>query len=488
MTALDRSLDEATETAPARLPAPPASFEHVEGWGMAVGAPSRVYRPTSVDELRAVLAECRREGVSLAPRGSGCSYGDASVNAGGRVLDVSRFARILSFDRETGVAELEPGVTIKDLWQHALPRGYWPRVVSGTMFPTVAGAAAMNIHGKNNFAVGTIGDAIREFDLLLPSGELVTCSREREADLFHAAIGGFGMLGLFTRIVLETKRVYSGDLEVTAISTRTLGAMMDAFEARTSTADYLVGWIDCFGRGSELGRGLVHVGRYLAPGEDPRPEETLAVEHQELPAKILRLFPKSEAWRLLGPFCNDRGMALINAAKFAAGKLESRRPPYRQSHAAFAFLLDYVPNWKWAYGKGGLIQYQSFVPKETAREVYEELLRHCHHAGIVPYLGVLKRHRPDPFWLTHAVDGWSFAMDFKVTAANRERLWRHCAELTEIVLSGGGRFYFAKDLVLEPQHARRMFHPERLDAFLALKRRVDPDGLLATNLWRRLFA
>ena len=106
----------------------------------------------------------------------------------------------------------------------------------------------------------------------------------------------------------------------------------------------------------------------------------------------------------------------------------------------------------------------------------------------MPYLGVFKRHRPDPFWLTHAVDGWSFAQDYRVTARNREELWRHCAEVTEIVLAAGGKFYFAKDAVIGRDDARRFFPAEKLDAFLALKREVDPAGLLQTNLWRRVFA
>jgi len=79
-------------------------------------------------------------------------------------------------------------------------------------------------------------------------------------------------------------------------------------------------------------------------------------------------------------------------------------------------------------------------------------------------------------------------MDFKVTPANREALWRHCAELTEVVLESGGRFYFAKDLVLGPDVVRRMYPPENLARFLALKRELDPDGLLQTDLWRRVFA
>ncbi|TAJ15616.1 MAG: FAD-binding oxidoreductase [Planctomycetota bacterium] len=465
---------------------PARSYERVEGWGMAVGGDSTVLRPTSVDEVRACFDLARRERASLGLRGTGCSYGDASCNERGHVLDLTRMNRLIAFDAATGVAEVEGGFTIEQLWKHALPLGYWPKVVSGTMFPTLAGAAAMNIHGKNNYAVGTIGDAIREFDLVAPGGELFTCSRTQNADLFHAAIGGFGMLGVITRVVIGTKRVHSGDLEVRAFANRNLREMMQYFEAHKATSDYLVGWIDCFGGGEELGRGLVHDARYLDEGEDDHPERTLALAHQQLPASILG-FPKSEVWKILRYFSNDVGIRAINTAKYWSGRLESMGEPHRQSHAAFAFLLDYVPGWKLAYGPGGLIQYQSFLPNATAHDAYVELMRWNQRRGFVPYLGVFKRHRPDPFWLTHAVDGWSFAMDFKVVPARRAELWKHCAELTEIVLGAGGKFYFAKDLVIAPRDVQRMFPAERLDAFVALKRRLDPDGLLQTDLWRRVF-
>jgi len=123
----------------------PSSLEFVEGWGMAVGAQSRVLRPGSVDEIAKCFDIARRERVSLALRGTGNSYGDASVNERGHVLDVSRMNRVLDFDVESGRATLEPGMTIEKLWKTILPHGFWPRVVSGTMFPSVAGALRFQI-------------------------------------------------------------------------------------------------------------------------------------------------------------------------------------------------------------------------------------------------------------------------------------------------------------------------------------------------------
>ncbi|MAB81586.1 MAG: FAD-binding protein [Planctomycetes bacterium] len=467
-----------------------SAYRFVEAWGMASGSFARVHRPRSVDEIQRILADLRERSVSLALRGTGNSYGDASTTRTGEVLEIHRMNRILGFDVETGIAEVEAGVTVRQLWRHILPLGYWPRVVSGTSFPTLAGVAAANIHGKNNFAVGTIGDAILEFDIVLPSGEVRTCSREQHADLFHGAIGGFGMLGVFSRLVVQTKRVHSGEMEVAVFANKNLREMMDYMETERASADYLVGWIDCFARGDAIGRGQVHRGRCLAPEEDPDPEKTRSLAHQDLSEMAFGVFPKSELWRIMRLLNNDFGMSFVNAVRYWQGRLEGAMAHKRWTLNEFSFLLDYVPNWKWSYGRkpgNGLIQFQPFVPKESAHHVCTEILRRSHAAGFVPYLGVFKRHRPDPFWLTHAVDGWSFAMDFRVSPSVREALWRHCGELTDLVLDHGGRFYFAKDLTLPAGVLERMYPADNLRRFRALKRELDPERLLQTDLARRVF-
>jgi decaprenylphospho-beta-D-ribofuranose 2-oxidase len=78
------------------------------------------------------------------------------------------------------------------------------------MKTTLGGCLAANIHGKNNFQKGTIGEHVTEFTALLPTGELVTCTPERNADLFYSLISGLGMLGIFTSITMQMKRIHSG--------------------------------------------------------------------------------------------------------------------------------------------------------------------------------------------------------------------------------------------------------------------------------------
>ncbi len=486
----------AKEVAPATSASVPSAasvlpkdrLEWVEAWGMSSRSMSYVYRPTTVDGLRQVFDTARQRGLTVGMKGGGRSYGDAFQNGEELVLDLSRMNRILDWNPATGIISVEPGVQIADLWRYIIEDGYWPPVVSGTMFTTMGGCAGMNIHGKNAYLAGPFGNFVQSFDLLLPGGELRTVTRDSDPELFHGAISGFGMLGCFTKLTLKMKRVYSGNVEVYPRRVRNFDEMIESFEENADRMDYMVGWADCFpNRKGTIGRGEMHFARHLEPGEDAMPAQTLRAENQELPDTMMGFLPKSILHKLMAPFLNDLGMNMINKAKFAAQFRPGADKPYIQSHAAFAFLLDYVPNWKQSYRPGGLIQYQSFVPREHAARVFTEQIRLSHRRGIVPYLGVTKKHIPDDFLISHGVDGYSMALDYPVTARNRKSLWALCHEMDEVVLAAGGRFYFAKDCTMRSGTPQRYLPPQNLRRFEALKAACDPENLLCTNLYRRVF-
>lgn len=450
-----------------------------EGFGYSSRSVSPFVVPRSVEEVVETFAWAHDEGVHVGLRGAGRSYGDAAMNGGHLVVDMTGFNRVLGWDRETGVIDAEPGVTIEQVWRHALKDGWWPSVVPGTMFPTLGGCAAMNIHGKNHFRKGGFGDHVLELDLVTPRGELRTLSRDREPDLFHAVIGGFGMLGTITRVRMELTPVNGGRLRVQQLPARDLDEQFALFDAHERDSDYLVSWVDCIAGGSGLGRGQVHVAWYTGEGEDPQGAELLTPERQDLPGTILGV-PRSLVGTLLGWFNFNAGMSFVNLGKYLASRFGSTRP-YLQGHVAFHFLLDYVPTFRNAYAPHGFIQYQPFVPKAHARRVFRQILDLNRARGIVSYLGVMKRYRPDRFLLPHALDGYSMAMDFPITPQNREALWRMCHEMNEMVLDAGGHFYPAKDAVLRPQDFHRSWGQERVERFRSLRREVDPARILRTE-------
>ncbi len=467
-------------------PLPADHLEWVPGWGRAVGVAGYVYRPSTVEGVRRVFELAARSDLPVVARGAGRSYGDAACLPEALVLDLSRMDRVLAWDPETGTVDVEPGVTVERLWRFALGDGWWPPVVTGTMRPTVGGGLAMNVHGKNNWARGTLGEHCTELDLLLPSGELRTLTPERDRELFHATIGGFGQLGVITRARLRLKRVHSGLLEVEAVAGRDLAEMLRRADEAKDRWEYVVGWIDAFPGGRRLGRGLLHFARHLEPGEDPAPAQTLRAEAQDLPETLLGFVHKSVLWRLLRPLTNRPGMRIVNLAKYRAGATLGDGARYVQGLAEFSFLLDYVPGWERVYLPGGLIQHQSFVPAGAAERVFARQLEACRRAGLPSFLAVLKRHRPDPFLMGHGVDGFSLALDFPVTPSNRERLWRLVRTLGEAVVEAGGRFYPAKDAALPGELYRASLGEERLARFAGLKARLDPAGRLGSALADRL--
>lgn len=458
----------------------------VESWGMVLRCEAECRRPSQLEDVAELFEEARRRGLQVGLRGSGLSYGDASLATNTLFLDLSGLRRILAWDPETGVLRAEPGLRLADIWRQVLPSGWWPAVVSGTMKTSLGGALAMNIHGKNGVQVGPIGDHVLSFELMLPSGERRVCSREENVELFRAAIGGFGVLGVFTWIEIRMKRVHSGLLEVTPHAVEDFDETFALFDRLSADSDYLVGWHDGFAKGKRQGRGLVHQARYLndEAARDPR---WLEVKRQELPPRFFGVVPKSWLWTGLWFFLNDPGMRLVNAAKYYSGGRHARKGSYRQPHAAYHFLLDYVPNWKYAYRPGGLVQIQPFLPRATARATIGEILDLMERRGVRPYLCVSKQHRADDFLMSHGLDGWSFALDLRVTRSNRELIWSLGAEIEDLVVARGGRFYFAKDALMRSSRLEAAYGADAVARFRSLKAQLDPDDLLTSDLYRRVF-
>jgi decaprenylphospho-beta-D-ribofuranose 2-oxidase len=466
-------------------PLPAERIERVWGWGKTTSAWSAVYRPHTRDDVEEVFALARTRGWTIALRGAGQSYGDAALNSGGISLDLSHLNRILAWDPSRGVIQVEPGVTMHQLWQHVIGDGWWPPVVPGTMRATVGGCVAANVHGKNNWKAGPLGEHVLELDLLLPNGELKRCRRNEHGELFHGSIGGFGLLGCFSSATLQLRRVHSGLLSVRAMRVRNLDEMIATAELHLDDVDHLVGWVDGFARGPALGRGLVHTAKYLQPGEDPHPADTLRVPPQQALRPLYALLPDAAARYLLRPLARDTFVGLLNGAVFHLGRWHDRRA-LRQPHARFAFLFDSVPNWRDAYGKGGLIEYQSFIPRQRAATVFRAQLAMAQAHGLPPYAAAFKAHRSDSFLLSHGVDGYSLGLHFKVTPGRQGSLIALAAELDRLVCDAGGRLYFAKDSTTTPTVVRRLLGSDRLDRFLRLKSACDPDYILETDLFRRL--
>ena len=440
--------------------------EVLSGWGRYHPAAARVCRPRDVDAVsRALTADIRPK---LA-RGMGRSYGDAAQCTGGGVLDMTRLSGFRNFDPETGTLDCDAGVTLSDILEWFVPRGWMLPVVPGTRHITVGGAIANDVHGKNHHVDGSFCHHVLDFDLLTPGRGLIRCSPDTEPQLFEASAGGVGLTGIILNARLRLERIESAWLEVEYEMCPDLTRALATLDATDAGYRFSVGWVDAIGNDGR-GRTVLTRGNWL-PASALQPG--LCASPFRIPSRFQIGVPVDMPEWLLNP----TSVRLFNALNWK--KFGLRRRVILDMDRYF-FPLDSVAHWNRMYGRRGFVQYQVTVPSSAGQGLVE-LLNRCHAAGFVSFLGVLKRFgEAGSGMLSHPMPGYTLTLDFPV----KEGLERFLRECDRLLLDWGGRLYLAKDALALPETIAAMY--PRLEAFLAVRAQVDPGRMLASDLSKRL--
>jgi len=439
------------------------------GWGNFPRQQCQVVRPVSVGAVRRIVVEGKRR--SYISRGLGRSYGDSSLNQGEGVIVHTGRDRFLGFDTQTGVLQCEAGVSLAEIIDVFLPRGWFLPTTPGTKFVTVGGAIAADVHGKSHHRDGSFGNFVLGFDLLAASGEILGCSASENEDVFWATIGGMGLTGVILSARIQLRKVETAYCDVTYERCSDLDSLLECLAATNKDYRYSVAWVDCLASGKSLGRSVVMLGNDAAAGQ--------------LPAR-LRTAPLSPAarWTKSVPFSlpafvlNPWSVRVFNGFFHARHRGGQRLVDYD----TYFYPLDTVLHWNRLYGRRGFIQYQAFFPPETSRRGLMELLEAVSRSRRASFLAVLKTSGPGSRGLlSYLRPGHTLALDLPHRGKGLERLAPH---LDEILLKHGGRLYLAKDAMTTADVFRAMY--ERLDEFRKVKRRIDPGNRFVSSQARRL--
>ncbi len=435
------------------------------GWGRTTPTTSLVSRPLDVSSVLASFSDHR----SVIARGLGRSYGDAAQCTGGLTVDTAGLSYIGELDEVVGTIEVGGGVSLHDLMRHLIPAGWFVAVTPGTRYVSVGGAIAADVHGKNHHREGSFVQHVVEMTLVTPSG-VITVAPDRDPELFWATAGGMGLTGVVVSAVLRLIRIETSWMRVVCQRFTRLENLMSTMEQTDSRYHYSVAWLDCIG-GSNRAHSVLTRGDHASSGALP---DKLRGCSRESPGDPRFRVPGSTPRHLV----NRLSVRAFNELWFRASRTSrgSLRPL-----AGFFHPLDSVARWNLLYGPQGFVQYQFAVPPARG-DVIEDAVHSIASSGVPSFLAVLKRFGPGtPGPLSFSQEGWTLALDFPLGPPGLPAL---LDRLDDAVAIADGRVYLAKDSRLRPELLPVMY--PRLGEMARVRRRVDPEGVLASDLSRRL--
>ncbi|MGC6417391.1 MAG: FAD-binding protein [Bradymonadia bacterium] len=444
--------------------------QELNGWGRYPRRLMNAARAERLKDLPKVLQA--RENSPLINFGYGRSYGDAALLEGGRAVLTRRLNRLIAFDPKTGWLRCEAGVSIKELNELFVPRGFFPPVVPGTQFVTAGGALANDIHGKNHHIDGSFSDHVRNVDILTASGEIVRCDAETEPELFWATAGGLGLTGMILALDLKMVPIGSPLIYQESIRVESLDHFFEV-NADSQGFTHTVSWIDSVTKGAAMGRGIYMRGRHAEFGTEHSPSFLGRIAGALSP--VLDVPINGPNWLM-----NQATMKAFNVAYFRKHPKGTLKGAVH--YEPFFFPLDFVRNWNRIYGKRGMLQYQLVVPHDPDNRAIRKVLNEVTTAGMASFLSVIKEFGPQVHGgLSFPAPGITLALDFPNTG---QALLDMLDRLDAIVIEHGGRVYLGKDARLTRPAFQQMY--PQWETWKETRDRWDPNHIFQSDLGRRL--
>jgi FAD/FMN-containing dehydrogenase len=395
------------------------------------------------------------------PYAYGRSYGDSCLNEGGVTIDVSHLRRFISFDENEGLLRCEAGVSLTDILELIVPRGWFLPVTPGTKFVSIGGAIANDIHGKNHHKAGTFGCHVTCFELLRSNGERLICSPGQNSELFQATIGGLGLTGIILWAEFRLKPIVNPYIDMDHIRFASLDEFFEISAESDQDYEYTMSWVDILIGGKNLCRGIFMCGNHN--------------QFRELASKPVRnRLPLAVPIDLPSFVLNTLTVKAFNEVYYHVHKRVHKVVPYDP----FFYPLDSIHEWYRLYGKRGFLQYQFVVPYDNVHESMREILARIRKSGEGSFLTVLKKFGDvkSPGMLSFPRPGLTLALDF---AYDGKKTLQLLADLDRIVLQSGGAVYPAKDARMTAESFQGFF-----PNWKEFAQYIDPK--FSSSFWRRV--
>ena len=445
------------------------------GWGRTAPSTAHVVSTPDVDTIAKAVQVAAESGRGVIARGMGRSYGDPAQNGGGLVVDMQPLNQIHSIDPDTGIVDVDAGVTLDQLMKAALPYGLWVPVLPGTRQVTIGGAIGPDIHGKNHHSAGSFGDHVLSMELLVADGRVLHLEPEGEtSELFWATVGGMGLTGIILRARIQMTFTETAYFISDTVRTSTLDETIEEHShGQEEGYPYSSAWFDAISAPPKTGRSTISRGSLATLDQLKEYAPKLAKDPLKFKAPQLMTVPDIfPSWTM-----NKLTLSAIGEAYYMMGS-PSKNDILNLTQ--FYQPLDLIGEWNRGYGSAGFLQYQFVVPT-NAVEPFKDIIYQIQSSGHYTALNVFKLFgEGNRAPLSYPMKGWNVCVDFPI----RDGLNTFLDRLDDQVMEFGGRLYLAKESRTSAEKFHKMY-PE-LPGWLKTRNEIDPTGVFASDMSRRL--
>ncbi|KPL81301.1 FAD-binding protein [Herpetosiphon geysericola] len=179
--------------------------EAAEDYGHIIHrTPNAVLKPGSTNDIVKLVRFAKNNNIKISGRGQGHStYGQPQIQ-GGVVIDMSTLATVHEIGRDYVIADA--GLKWHQLLDATLAQGLTPPVMTDYIELSIGGTLSVGGIGGASHQHGVQIDNVLELTVVTGEGNLETCSKNRNKDLFESVLGGLGQFAIIVRAKLKLVR------------------------------------------------------------------------------------------------------------------------------------------------------------------------------------------------------------------------------------------------------------------------------------------
>lgn len=443
------------------------------GWGRTTSSVAEDCVISGFAELAETITTAGTRGVIA--RGFGRAAGDASQNAGGRVVRLEgEFCEpaVHWIDWERRVARVSAGASFATVMRALLSQGWFLPTPGTTGHMTIGGAFASDHLTAAQARRGSLAANTEALGLVDGRGrELRLEPRGKSAPEFWATAAGLGMTGIITSLDVRVVPVTSAWMVVESARHDRIDAVLADLERASSHYPYSYALLDTSASGDCLGRGTVSAARHAVVSELPEHRQHEALDFDQVGGRARR---RQVPDQLLRPATSR----LVQGLAFRAAP---RREVEQLQPASMFFHVDDRSSWTAPVSEHGLLTYQVSIPQDRT-DLIAHLLESLANERIVSQRCLLMKlgsHQSGA--LSFESRGWALSIEFPQQC---EQLSAILDTFDEQLASAGGRTALSNDARVLAGVVPGMY--PNLPVWQSARSRLDPDHRFRSDLVGRL--